>query len=160
MKTQSAVEYLMTYGWMFLIVATVLAAMFALGLFNPNAYAGQECLLEAGFSCTNYYMASNGLLTISIEQVTSQPINVTAIGCTENSTSIKMGTIFTPTSNQIAMPIGSSHTFNVECYDQYGNPVSLPVGSVFTGSILLNYTNTLTGFPNIMFGKIRVRVST
>ncbi|MEM0148890.1 MAG: hypothetical protein QW774_01370 [Candidatus Micrarchaeaceae archaeon] len=159
MKTQSAVEYLVTYGWMFLIVAAVLAAMFALGLFNPSAYSGQECVLEAGFSCVNYYMASNGLLTIDIEQVTSEPINVTAIGCNENSTSIKMGTVYSPASNEIAMPIGSSYTFNVECYDQYGNPVSLPVGSMFSGSIILNYTNTLTGFPNIMFGRILVRVS-
>ncbi|MGC8538128.1 MAG: hypothetical protein ACP5MZ_04090 [Candidatus Micrarchaeia archaeon] len=34
MKLQSAMEYLMTYGWAILIVAVVLAALFELGVFN------------------------------------------------------------------------------------------------------------------------------
>ena len=39
MKLQSAMEYLMTYGWAILIIAVVLAALFELGIFNPNAFA-------------------------------------------------------------------------------------------------------------------------
>ncbi len=34
LKLQSAMEYLMTYGWAILIIAVVLGAMFALGFFN------------------------------------------------------------------------------------------------------------------------------
>ena len=44
-KIQSAMEYLMTYGWAILIIAVVMVALFALGVFNtsnfsPRATAG------------------------------------------------------------------------------------------------------------------------
>ena len=38
-KAQSAMEYLMTYGWAILIIAVVLAALFQLGVFNPMMFA-------------------------------------------------------------------------------------------------------------------------
>ncbi len=45
MKSQSAMEYLMTYGWAILIIAIVMIALFQLGIFNgtalePRATAG------------------------------------------------------------------------------------------------------------------------
>ncbi|MGC8662683.1 MAG: LamG-like jellyroll fold domain-containing protein, partial [Candidatus Micrarchaeia archaeon] len=39
LKAQSAMEYLMTYGWAILIIAVVLAALFQLGVFNANNFA-------------------------------------------------------------------------------------------------------------------------
>ncbi len=38
-KSQSAMEYLMTYGWAILIIAIVLVALFELGIFNSTAFA-------------------------------------------------------------------------------------------------------------------------
>ncbi len=38
-KSQSAMEYLMTYGWSILVVAVVLGALAYLGLFNPLYFA-------------------------------------------------------------------------------------------------------------------------
>ena len=38
-QSQSAMEYLMTYGWAILIIAVVLAALFELGVFNPMTFA-------------------------------------------------------------------------------------------------------------------------
>ncbi len=39
LKPQSAMEYLMTYGWAILIIAVVLGALFSLGIFNPSFLA-------------------------------------------------------------------------------------------------------------------------
>ena len=47
-RAQSAMEYLMTYGWAILIIAVVLAVLFSLGIFNSNTYGGRA---HAG-SCT------------------------------------------------------------------------------------------------------------
>lgn len=47
-RAQSAMEYLMTYGWAILIIAVVLAVLFSLGIFNANTYGGRA---HAG-SCT------------------------------------------------------------------------------------------------------------
>ncbi|MGC9157175.1 MAG: LamG-like jellyroll fold domain-containing protein [Candidatus Micrarchaeia archaeon] len=38
-KAQSAMEYLMTYGWAILIIAVVLGALFQLGVFNANNFS-------------------------------------------------------------------------------------------------------------------------
>ncbi|MEM3820345.1 MAG: LamG-like jellyroll fold domain-containing protein [Candidatus Micrarchaeaceae archaeon] len=38
-KSQSAMEYLMTYGWAILIIAVVLGALYSLGVFNANNFA-------------------------------------------------------------------------------------------------------------------------
>ena len=38
-KAQSAMEYLITYGWAILVVAVVLGALFSLGVFNPLTFA-------------------------------------------------------------------------------------------------------------------------
>ena len=38
-KAQSAMEYLMTYGWAILIIAVVLGALFQLGVFNSSSFS-------------------------------------------------------------------------------------------------------------------------
>ncbi len=38
-RAQSAMEYLMTYGWAILIIAVVLGALFSLGIFNSATLA-------------------------------------------------------------------------------------------------------------------------
>ncbi|HUB92475.1 MAG TPA: LamG-like jellyroll fold domain-containing protein [Candidatus Saccharimonadales bacterium] len=50
LKTQSAMEYLMTYGWAILIIAVVLGALFGLGFFNSTTLAPK---VSAG-SCQVY----------------------------------------------------------------------------------------------------------
>jgi hypothetical protein len=39
MRLQSAMEYLLTYGWAILVVSVVLGALFSLGVFNPNTFS-------------------------------------------------------------------------------------------------------------------------
>ncbi len=51
-KLQSAMEYLMTYGWSILILAFVLAALFELGVFTGGFGGASSCVSEAGFLCT------------------------------------------------------------------------------------------------------------
>lgn len=56
-KTQSALEYLMTYGWAILIIVIVGAALFALGVFNP----GETTVLQVR-GLTNFQI-SDALIT-------------------------------------------------------------------------------------------------
>ena len=38
-RAQSAMEYLMTYGWAILVIAVVLGVLYSLGIFNPSNFA-------------------------------------------------------------------------------------------------------------------------
>jgi hypothetical protein len=51
LRLQSAMEYLMTYGWAILIIAVVLVALFALGIFGGSPLA-TTCIPSSGFQCT------------------------------------------------------------------------------------------------------------
>jgi len=50
LKLQSAMEYLMTYGWAILIIAVVMVALFSLGILGGNPL-GTTCLAQSGFTC-------------------------------------------------------------------------------------------------------------
>jgi len=56
LKQQSAMEYLMTYGWAILVIATVLLAMYMLGIFNSANFAPKA---TAG-SCEVYRSIATG----------------------------------------------------------------------------------------------------
>ena len=51
-RAQSAMEYLMTYGWAILIIAIVLGALFSLGVFSTNAFITTSCIAASGYECS------------------------------------------------------------------------------------------------------------
>jgi Concanavalin A-like lectin/glucanases superfamily len=72
LRSQSAMEYLMTYGWSILIVAVVLAALFQLGVFSPanftpKAQPGNCKVLRAG-GTTNLEGTCSGVPPQSVAQ--------------------------------------------------------------------------------------------
>ncbi|MDE1869718.1 MAG: hypothetical protein KGH71_01890 [Candidatus Micrarchaeota archaeon] len=156
-KAQSAMEYLLTYGWAFLIIAVVLGAMFALGIFNPGQFAGQECILPAGFSCLSFFLSSNGVLVVNLIQATQSPLNITGYNCSAATPFILGPNIVV--ANQIYMPIGSNSSISMTCYNNVGNVISLTPGQLYTGTLGFNYTETTTGFPHVAYGKIAVKVT-
>jgi len=154
MKAQSAMEYLMTYGWAILIISVVLGALYMMGLFNPSTFISSQCIFPAEFSCLNSYMSSSGILSVNIEQSSSSPINITAIGCNTNATTSDM----VKESPAMYVPIGQNVTFSIQCYSA-GSPYSGTVGSVFHGYILLNYTNVQTGFNHTTIGTLLQKIT-
>ena len=65
-KSQSAMEYLMTYGWAILIIAVVLTILFQLGIFSagnfqPHAQAG-SCQVSRTVAGVSLEGQCNGLL--------------------------------------------------------------------------------------------------
>ena len=51
MKGQSAVEYIMTYGWAILALVIVTGALLASGVISPNYLISEECNLGSNFPC-------------------------------------------------------------------------------------------------------------
>ncbi|MGC8537558.1 MAG: LamG domain-containing protein [Candidatus Micrarchaeia archaeon] len=77
-KLQSAMEYLMTYGWAILIIAVVLAALFQLGVFNPMTFAPKaspgscQIVRPEGAGTTNFISLEgecNGEIPQYVEQM-------------------------------------------------------------------------------------------
>ncbi|MDE1871174.1 MAG: hypothetical protein KGI06_02955 [Candidatus Micrarchaeota archaeon] len=150
-RAQSATEYLITYSWAIIIIAVTLAALYALGLFNPSSFVSNQCIFPADFSCISGFFYSNGTLSINFVQATSTAINITAVRC--NSDDITNGTNLTQYSPAYYVPVGGNITLTAKCYAN-GTVFTSQPGTLYRGYVIVNYTNLQTGFQHVLIGKI------
>jgi len=146
-------EFLMTYGWAVLILLTVVAILFYLGIFNPRTVSPNACVLPAGFSCYGYRIASggagNGNLTLDLVQTTGHSVNITDMACTDQDT------VTYTAINQRAYD-GDRLTISLNCTKSDGTRPE--VGEYYRGSIYINYMDEQTNFPHRIVGDIIYRV--
>jgi hypothetical protein len=145
-KGQSAMEYLMTYGWAILIVIIVAAALYALGVFNPATYAGSRA---TGFANIGTPATGNWKLsaTAAEDQFTVKLKNNLASRLMFTAAAVKIGATdctgedFNDAAN---MTVGIGGEFTVE-----GNCGAFQSGNTYTATVELTYDNLdsgLTGF--------------
>lgn len=165
LKLQSAMEYLMTYGWGILIIAIVLAVLYSLGVFNLNNQAATVCQGVPGYSCQGIILSTQGYLSFELSQNTGTPFYNMQVACVPTSGNqgpyIAGGTnpfqyISTLTGSDVAQPTApvsgndlgmasgqSAFISNVVCYSSAGNPLNAGntvIGSSYQGSLYINYT--------------------
>jgi len=150
-KAQSAMEYLMTYGWAILIIAVVLGALFSLGVFSGPSLLGTSCIASPGFLCQNPVLSTSGTLTATIGQengytaynaffyVSPQGSGVNPVGFPTNAV---------PCSISPSGAISSGQSVTISC--SIANVLSsLAIGTPFSGYIWLNYSSTSGGAATI-----------
>ena len=152
-KAQTALEYLISYGWMVLIIAVALAALYSLGIFNTSLFSADTCTMPASFGCQHPVLLSNGFLTVSLTQETGTPINITAIACATNQSLINAEHL-TPA---VYMAQGMNASFTVQCYSN-GFPYSASGGTLYSGYLILGYTDLATLFNSTVAGAVAVKV--
>ena len=80
MKGQTAVEYLMTYGWAILIILIVAGVLAYYGIFAPAGFLGPTA---RGFGqvqvLSPWSLATTGTLTINVENRVGGTINMTQL---------------------------------------------------------------------------------
>ncbi len=152
-RSQSAMEYLMTYGWAILIIVVVLAALDMLGVFNPSAFSKTFCVFENGLNCESAILYTNGTLNVNLEQYTNSVINITSINCNTNSSDFSNS--ITP---NVILSIGDNYSFSVNCYSN-SDLFTKPISSMFDGYVNVNYTNILSGFPHSNQAHVLLKVN-
>lgn len=160
MKAQSSLEYLMTYGWAILIIGVVVAGLYALGIFNTAQFTPNLCVFPADFGCYSAPLFANGNILLNLEQSTSYPINVTAVGCNDAGNTNYMYGVNSIVSgaNSINIQIGANYTFMVPCY-KGASVFKGTIGQLYTGYVVVNYTDTVTGFQHQVVGKLVQKVA-
>ncbi|MEM3875886.1 MAG: hypothetical protein QXP35_02315 [Candidatus Micrarchaeaceae archaeon] len=171
-KAQSAMEYLMTYGWAILIIAVVLAALDMLGVFSGSTFLGTSCLATPGYSCSSPIISTNtlgdNLLSFNFSE-TGQTLYNVKFACAATSNSIT-GLPNSGTSNAFSPVVantlisGSTITVTgITCFGSNGNAfANNPIGTAFSGQIWMNYTKTSsTTTANIIaiIAKVTAKVS-
>jgi len=53
-KSQVALEFLATYAWAFIILATTISALYYFGVFDFSKYLPQDCTFPSQFKCADF----------------------------------------------------------------------------------------------------------
>jgi len=151
-KAQSAMEYLMTYGWAILIIAVVLGALFSLGVFSGSSLLGTSCVASPGYYCQNPVLAG-GKLTFGFGQNTGATV-YNAILCVEPQSQSPTQSALIFNNNNCTAPntyltLASGQTINPSItISAYANS---PIGTPFTGYVWLSYnSSSSTGASNLI----------
>ena len=153
LRSQSATEYLTTYGWMLLVIGIVLAALYGLGIFNLGTFMPAHCILQAGWSCIDYVMNTGGVLQLKLSQGIGSDVEITGVACYQNSNSITE----TKLASGILLHSGEQKTFLAQCYDSNGNAYSGTVGSPpYQGYLTIYFTRLSDGITETASGAVGI----
>ncbi|NIM47575.1 MAG: hypothetical protein GTN40_05475 [Candidatus Aenigmarchaeota archaeon] len=87
MKGQTAVEYLMTYGWAILIILIVAGVLAYYGIFAPGSFVGPS---KKGFATVDiispWDLDSSDVLRLTFENRVGEAINITSVSADEGTT--------------------------------------------------------------------------
>jgi len=145
MKGQTAVEYLMTYGWAILIILIVAGVLAYYGIFAPAGFLGPSA---SGFSqvyvLSPWDFKTDGNLTIQIENRVGTSINVTniygAVGTSVGNDSVNEVISAGAKSDFIIAILGlsgtSGETYQLDLWIEYYTT---------DATVLFNSTGTLRG---------------
>jgi len=146
-KAQSAMEYLMTYGWAILIVIIVAAALYALGIFNPATYTGS---IPTGFANLGapdeWVLDSNGDLSVVLSNRLPNQIEIMNISVSTTAGSTNWNTLnctgqdtdyFTIGAGSIALPSATACPDSDMAYSL--NVGSQTSGATYTVDVTITY---------------------
>ena len=172
-KAQSAMEYLMTYGWAILIIAVVLAILFSLNVFSPHL--GTDCVGATGYSCSGITLNSAGLLSFEFGQGTGVTVYNAQFSCTASPNGFAVNALSYSAVSQNGVAIGNSlfgsgpykgQSANIisttslplsglQCFTTSQTTSFAPIGTSLTGTIWMAYnTSQIPGAAANQYVKI------
>lgn len=166
-KGQSAMEYLMTYGWAILIIVVVLAALFYMGVFTPSP--GESCKFAPGsaLACKSFkiYNQTTGISAfLIVDNLGGQKIIIDGMYCTQAAALPTAGapTTLVPTVTIEAggeAQVPTTGFGGIICRDTANNPVTtgFAIGSPYRGKVYVRFTDE-AGLQKMVIANIVGRV--
>jgi len=129
MKGQTAVEYLSTYGWAFVVLVIILGVMFELGLFKSGIQI-QTTSNVIGFNSFNvnrFLVRSSGEFEISLSNMLEDTVTIKEITVD--------GSPFTSVSPTLPLNLSSGSNVTINADSSFTGPA----GSLFTAKISIRF---------------------
>jgi hypothetical protein len=156
-RLQSAMEYLMTYGWAILIIAVTLGALAFLGVFSGTGLLPTACIASSGYICNNpvyiHQTGGEGNLIVTIGQSTGTQWNTANVYFVPQSSegSVASGTSLTSASyvgsntnggTGWTFPSGMQQSVTIQIPTSSG---TTPPGTSLQGYLWVTYTTSSAG---------------
>ena len=148
-KAQSAMEYLMTYGWAILIIAVVLGALFSLGVFSGSSLIGTSCVAAPGYYCQSPVLSTSGTLTFTFGQNTGSTMYSATLYVAPQGSPVHNYGFPTQVASDAIGTLNSGQTVPVSVSLSGIIGSSPAIGTPFSGYVWLNYSSTSGGTPSI-----------
>lgn len=84
-RSQAALEFLSTYAWAFIVIATTVGALYYYGIFDFAKFLPQQCIFPSQFKCLDFSLTPN-LIRIKLSNSLGEDIRVTSILVTNDAT--------------------------------------------------------------------------
>jgi len=154
LRGQSAMEYLMTYGWAILIIIIVIAVLFYLGVLSPSNITPTACAFPPNFACVSFKLQdTTGTLSLRMGQAVGQKIYFTSIACSQAEEP--------PGWTDLGVYVNNGEQadadFLVNCTDVNGTVRTSLTGETAAFKLWLNYTEVDTSTPRQVRGDITAR---
>ena len=81
-RGQSALEFLMTYGWAILVVLAAIGALAYFGVLNPSNFLPDQCTASSGFGCVGKPVVATNNITAIITNGVGSDVTFTQAGTT------------------------------------------------------------------------------
>ncbi|MEM3190868.1 MAG: YncE family protein [Candidatus Parvarchaeota archaeon] len=139
-RSQSALEYMMTYGWAILIIVIVAVVLYSMGIFSPSSFVSFTGVTGmAGLQPASALCASNGQLVLKLSNSLGTTIQISSI--TANTSA---GVSKTQSESVVISP-GSTDEFSI-----FGICPTTP-GTSYTMTITASYTEPNSAFPSVVY---------
>ena len=139
-RAQSAMEYLMTYGWAILVVLIALSALFYLGVFDPDVK--NSCTATAPVTCTDVKVFSGIYTGSNYDYIT---LNLAVAGGSGTVTGISTFTINGASISGFNCPAPSPTTISSTPTEKrwgclHTTSTKFTKGGKFEGTTVVTYT--------------------
>ena len=95
-------------------------------------------------------------MTVTLTQSSSGAINLTAYTCDQNAS---LKNFVTPAGGPVYLPVGSNYTFQVQCYNNHNANFNGILGTPFSGYIIINYSDAVSGQTSTIDAKAVADIS-
>ncbi len=133
MKSQTATEFLISYGWAILVLIISIMALSYYGVLRPEQVLTSRCFLMQGISCLEFKINNTGLMLIVSNDVFKKINDVTIITIGD-----KNGACNNETSNIVnELEYNEIKRFHIKCKI----PPKLPsTGKGFKSELIFRYS--------------------
>jgi hypothetical protein len=133
MKGQTAIEYLMTYGWAILIILIVAGVLAYYGIFAPSSFLGPTARGFGQIQVLNPWAVSASGMTLNLANRVGGAVNITTADVTIDNNPYTC----TPTAGELPIASGDDGTFR--CTFGGSGVTGATAGDTYSATVVINY---------------------
>ncbi len=148
-KGQAALDFLMTYGWAIALIVIIAAVLFALGIFDVNAFVGNKAVGFSQIAVKGWGLSTAGTFTIKLSNQAGVPVSIDNVSIVIGNTTATLNGL------PVSLTTGADSAILSTGAGAFGNQTS---GNSYTAKVTIAYTDTNANFPYTTSGTLTGKV--